>query len=159
MQVHQVVQFKLEEPVEKRHRLFKLAKQLDLKLDEKGWADELSFEFPRVDLREKDGLIDKEKQDVPTVSRNGFTTHASLYRIDYVLILKARFSHAKDIEIEQPITVTPFDHTTCMSFMRSVAGCVEHVNRINTNDIRPVPRLYRDSKHAVFLGPGRIIVR
>lgn len=154
MQVLQLVQFKLEEPVEKRHRLFKLGKQLDLKLDERGWTDELSFEFPKLDLRDKDGLIDKEKQDIPTVSRNGFTTQSSLYRVEYVLVLKARFSHAKDIEIEQPITVTPFDHTTCVSFMRSVAACVEYVNRVNTN-ARPVPRVFR---RAVFPRGGKVLV-
>lgn len=133
-----------DEPVERRRRLCKAVNQLDIKLPEKGYQCEMSIDFPALDLRDKDGLVYKERQDVPLSSRNGFTTSAALYRLNYYLLLKARFNHCKDIEIEQPITVTSFDHPTCMSFMKSISEAVHYANHVDKNRY-PAPRVYKSS--------------
>uniref|UniRef100_A0A060T2S5 ARAD1C30734p n=1 Tax=Blastobotrys adeninivorans TaxID=409370 RepID=A0A060T2S5_BLAAD len=141
-----------EESVEKRRRLCKVAQQLDMKLPEKGYQTEMSVDFPSIDLREKDNLIPKQRQDIPVVGRNGFTTASKLYKIEYILVLKARFSHCKDIEIEQPITVSQFDHATCMSFMRSISEAVEYANSVDRNRV-PAPRIRRDRpSRAILVG-------
>jgi len=153
MQIIELITFNHEgdEPVERRRRLCKTAKQLDLKLPENGYLCELTLDFPSLDLRDKDGVISKERQEIPLISRNGFSTTASLYKIEYLLVIKARFAHSKDIEIEQLITVTPFDHATCMSFMKNISDSVEYANRTDRNAI-PGPRVYKPNDTSLPFG-------
>lgn len=152
LQVVELITFNPEtdEPVEKRRRLCKAVHQLDMKLPDKGYQCELSIDFPQLDFRDRDGLVHKERQDIPLASRNGFTTAGALYNIEYLLVLKARFSHCKDIEIEQPISVTQFDHATCMSFMKAISDAVDHANRTDRS-LMPSPRVYR-SADALAMG-------
>lgn len=145
MQVVEVITFNHngEEPVIRRKKLAKTSTDLlDLRLADEWFNSELTLDFPLADLQEKEGLIPKERQEIPISSKNGFTTTSSLYKVDYVIIIKARLSHCKDIEIEQPITINPFDHASCMSFMKCISDSVEYSNK-SSHDYTPRPRLYR----------------
>lgn len=166
MQIVEIVQFDMgsgsgdDEPLVRRRRLAKCAKQLDLKLlQTEPYSCDMSLELPNADLFDKGGpvaIVPKARQDVPLVCcRNGFTTTAALYQVKYVLIIKARFSHCKDVTIEQPITVTPFDHVTCMSFMKSIADAVNQVNRADKHTTPP-PKLYRSSDQSDLWLMGRM---
>lgn len=165
MQIVEVVQFEVgsgsgdEEPLIRKRRLAKCAKQLDLKLSQtEPYSCDMSLEFPSAELVDKDGsaVVPKGRQDVPlSCCKNGFTTVAALYQIKYVVIVKARFSHCKDVTIEQPITVTPFDHVTCMSFMKCIADAVNQVNRAE-KPAPPPPKLYRSSDQSDMWTMGRM---
>lgn len=149
MQVLEIINFNhdSEEPIDKRRKLCKATNQLDMKLPDKGYQCELSMDFPSQDFRDKDGLVQKERQDIPLMSRNGFTTSAALYSVEYMLVIKARFSHCKDIEIEQPISVTQFDHATCMSFMKAISEDVEYSNKTD-HTLMPAPKFYKPSDYS-----------
>lgn len=120
-------------PVERRRKLCKATNQLDIKLPEAGYRCEITMDFPVTDLREpKDtsgAVVPQTRSDIPAAAyNNGFSTTAPLYKVDYLLVFKAKFSHSKDILIEQPITVTPFDHVMCTSLMKSIKDAVDEAN-------------------------------
>lgn len=131
-------------PIERRRKLCKATNTLDCKLPENGYRCEITMDFPSQDLREpKDhpgGVIPftssthpatNSKVDIPlSCISTGFTTSAPLYRVEYLLVFKAKFSHSKDILIEQPITVTPFEHVMCVSLMKSIKDAVDDANKL-----------------------------
>ncbi|ODQ66811.1 hypothetical protein NADFUDRAFT_50715 [Nadsonia fulvescens var. elongata DSM 6958] len=146
MQIIEIIHFNHEgdDPSERRRRIAKVSEEVDKKLIDGGYTCQLQLDFPTLELKEKDGLISKERQDIPLCAQSGFTTSSALYRLEYALIFKAKLSHSKDIEIEQPITVSPFDHTTCTSFMSSIAEAVEQANRIDRS-LKPPFRIYKST--------------
>lgn len=101
---------------EKRHRIAKVARELTADDAAISKHEELRLEIPGLRLG---GIAQKDRPEVPNEGLVGFTTSAALYKIGFILILKARFSHAKDIETEQPITMSQFDHATCSVYMQS----------------------------------------
>lgn len=121
-------------PIERRRKLCKASNTLDLKLPETGYRCEITMDFPSRDLREPKshpgGVVPCiNRADVPfPCYSTGFTTSAPLYRVDYLLVFKAKFSHSKDILIEQPITVTPYEHVMCVSLMKSIKDAVDEAN-------------------------------
>lgn len=127
-------------PIERRRKLCKATNTLDLKLPESGYRCEITMDFPFPDLREPKnhpGAVVPFSTTRPTLvdvplpcMATGFTTSAPLYRIDYLLVFKAKFSHSKDILIEQPITVTPYDHVMCVSLMKSIKEAVDDANKL-----------------------------
>lgn len=150
-------------PVERRRKLCKASNTLDFKLPENGYRCEITMDFPVQDLREPKnhpgGVVPlastsaESGGDVPLSCLTGFTTSAPLYRIDYLLVFKAKFSHSKDILIEQPITVTPYEHVMCVSLMKSIKDSVDDANKLaNIKDeyILNTSYLYNNlSKYAV----------
>lgn len=159
LQVMEAVTYNNEgdDPVEKRRRLCKATKQLDLKLADGGYKCEITMDFPFCEMRDKDGVVPQLKPDIPFAACNGFTTSAPLYKISYFLVFKAKFSHCKDISIEQPIIVTAFDHVMCNSLMKSIK---ESVDEANVADKRPtfVPKVYRphDANSYMLFGVQRV---
>lgn len=154
IQIIEVVTYNPEgdEPVEKRRKVIKSTKNVDKKLAA-DFSFELTMDFPQYEPKDKDSIVAKERQDVPNIATTGFTAQASLYKVDYLLVVKAKFSGAKDIETEEKITVSPFGHATCMSFMASIGKCVEQASRVDKSN-KPPFRLYRetDANALWFLG-------
>lgn len=68
-----------------------LAKQthtVGVKMPEGGYYTNLGLVFPAKDVRDSDGVIPRGKPAFPMYSVNGFTTAASLYKIEYFLSVK-----------------------------------------------------------------------
>lgn len=99
---------------EKRQRVCKVAE------DAADFEKVLEMEIPAAPLENSDHITAKDRADVPAEGRTGFTTACALFSIEFVLVLKARLVHAKDVEIEVPITLSQFDHAQSMVFMTSV---------------------------------------
>lgn len=136
--------------VEKRRKLCKATNQLDIKLPENGYRCEITMDFPVNDLRDKDGIIAPMRADIPLPAYNGFTTACQLYKVDYLLVFKAKFSHSKDIVVEQPITVTPFDHVMCTSLMKNIKSAVDEAN--SQGELPEiVPKVYRPNDSNSFM--------
>ncbi|EGW32839.1 uncharacterized protein SPAPADRAFT_136447 [Spathaspora passalidarum NRRL Y-27907] len=53
--------------------------------------------------------LDKLEEGIPLTHIQGFTKVGKFYSIRYELIVKAKFSHAKDVNVNIPITVSPYD--------------------------------------------------
>ena len=77
-----------DEPQRKIKTLAKNEKRLGRKLPETGFVEHLGLVFPARDIRDSDGVIPRGKQGFPLYSVNGFTTSASLYKIEYFLTIK-----------------------------------------------------------------------
>lgn len=101
---------------EKRIRVSKVARDLNAEDAAISKPEELRLQIPGPRLG---NIAQKDRPEVPNEGLIGFTTSAALYRIGFLLILKARFAHAKDIETEQPVTISQFDHASCSVYMQN----------------------------------------
>ncbi|PRT53044.1 Arrestin family protein 1 [Wickerhamiella sorbophila] len=114
--------------VEKRTRVAKVSQDFaDLRIGEKSHVEDMYITLPEPDLEVKDAVATKERAEIPDEGHVAFTTAATLYKIDFVLVLKARFSHAKDIETVQDVTLCEFDHATCRTHMVHIVQAAELV--------------------------------
>lgn len=56
----------------------------------------------------------KLRDGVPLSHTQGFTLLGKLYSLRYELSLKVKVGHGKDIDIKLPITVSPYDRSSCI---------------------------------------------
>lgn len=125
--------------VEKRTRIAKVSQDFaDLHIGEKSHVEDMLMTLPEPDLEVRDAVAAKERAEIPDEGHVAFTTAASLYKIDFVLVLKARFSHAKDIETVQEVTVCEFDHATCRTHMVHIVQAAELVGTEREHEIASV---------------------
>lgn len=100
-------------------------------------TEEIDLPIPSVLQTEgASGVLPKESPLVGYSGRCPFTNSSSLFEIEFLLVLKARFSHAKDVQAEQAITICQFDHSACSNYMNSL---VEEAQRLKHLDPRPQP--------------------
>ena len=79
-----------DEPQRKVKTLAKNEKRINMKLPETGFSETLGLIYPSKDIRDSDGVIPRWKPALPMYWVNGFTTCASLYKIEYFLTVKVR---------------------------------------------------------------------
>lgn len=79
-----------DEPQRKTKTLTKRAESVNMKLPEAGYITNLGLVFPSRDLRDSEGILPRGKPAFPMYAVNGFTTTASLYKIEYYLTVKVR---------------------------------------------------------------------
>lgn len=77
-----------DEAQRKIKTLAKRTETVGVKLPESGYLTNLGLVFPGKDLRDSDGVLPKSSQAFPMYSVSGFTTTASLYKIEYYLTVK-----------------------------------------------------------------------
>lgn len=77
-----------DEPSRKVKKLASTTQQVGVKMPEAGYFTNLGLVFPAKDLRDSDGVLPRGKKEFPTYAVNGFTTTASLYKIEYYLTVK-----------------------------------------------------------------------
>ena len=76
----------------------------------------------------------------------GFTTTATLYKIEYYLTVKAQLSSAKDIYLRQPIVVCPYSHEGCKEEMEAIAQAAKDASYINQDSpYLPAPVIVKQS--------------
>ena len=83
-----------DEPTHKTKTLARTTQNVGVKLPETGYLTNLGLVFPSRDLRDSDGILPRGKAGFPVYSVTGFTTTASLYRIEYYLTVKVRTNTA-----------------------------------------------------------------
>lgn len=102
----------------------------------------LNLLVPSVLNSSNDGVLSKEQPAVGYDGRVPFTNSCSLYSIEFKLIFKARFAHARDVQVEDAITVSQFDDSTRAIYMKSL---LDHANKVNRIDRRPrKPHVYTE---------------
>jgi hypothetical protein len=77
-----------DEPQRKVKVLAKQTQSVGVKLPEAGYFTNLGLVFPAKDVRDSDGVIPRGKREFPMFATNGFTTTATLYKIEYYLTVK-----------------------------------------------------------------------
>lgn len=77
-----------DEPTRKIKVLQKQTQSVGVKMPEAGYFTNLGLVFPAKDLRDSDGIIPRGKREFPMSATNGFTTTATLYKIEYYLTVK-----------------------------------------------------------------------
>lgn len=77
-----------DEPQRKVKTIIKRTESVGTKLSDVGWAANLGLVFPAKDTRDADGILPRGKSAFPSYPVNGFTTTASLYKIEYYLTVK-----------------------------------------------------------------------
>jgi hypothetical protein len=79
-----------DEPTRKSKVLAKQTQSVGVKMPEAGYFTNLGLVFPAKDVRDSDGVIPRGKREFPMFATSGFTTTATLYKIEYFLTVKAR---------------------------------------------------------------------
>ncbi|PGH17098.1 hypothetical protein AJ80_04971 [Polytolypa hystricis UAMH7299] len=131
-----------DEPQRKSKTLAKRTENVNLKMPEAGYLTELGLVFPARDLRDADGILPRGKAAFPMYAVQGFTTTASLYKIEYYLTVKAHLTSAKDIVLRQPIVVCPLDHAGCKEEMEAIEQAAREARQINPdNPMLPLPHI------------------
>ncbi|OJJ44942.1 hypothetical protein ASPZODRAFT_70239 [Penicilliopsis zonata CBS 506.65] len=140
-----------DEPQRKIKTLIKRTEAVGVKLPDAGYMTEMGLVFPAKDLRDAEGILPRGKPAFPTYAVSGFTTTASLYKIEYYLTVKAHLTSARDIQIRQPIVVCPFDHTDCKEEMEAIEQSARDAVHINPdNPMLPLPSIVRaGDRHAL----------
>lgn len=77
-----------DEPQRKVKTIIKRTESVGTKLSDIGWAANLGLVFPAKDTRDADGILPRGKAAFPSYAVTGFTTTASLYKIEYYLTVK-----------------------------------------------------------------------
>ncbi|OJD13578.1 hypothetical protein AJ78_05971 [Emergomyces pasteurianus Ep9510] len=144
-----------DEPQRKTKSLTKRTESVNLKLPEAGYITNLGLVFPSRDLRDAEGTLPRGKPAFPMYAVNGFTTTASLYKIEYYLTVKAHLTSARDIVLRQPIVVCPLDHAGCKEEMEAIEQAARDARNINPdNPMLPLPTIIRvhDPQALKYLG-------
>ena len=77
-----------DEPQRKTKSLAKRTETVNVKMPETGYLTNLGLVFPARDLRDADGILPRGRPAFPMYAVSGFTTSASLYKIEYYLTVK-----------------------------------------------------------------------
>lgn len=133
-----------DEPQRKVKTLTKRTEPVGVKLPESGYLTNLGLVFPVKDWRDSDGILPRNKAAFPMYAVSGFTTTATLYKIEYYLTVKAHLASARDIQIRQPIVVCPLDHAGCKEEMEAIEQAARDAVHINPeNPMLPLPSVVR----------------
>lgn len=135
-----------DEPQRKVKTLTKRTEPIGVKLPPTGFLTNMGLVFPAKDMRDGEGVLPRGKPGFPTYAVSGFTTTASLYKIEYYLTVKAHLASARDIVIRQPIVVCPLDHAGCKEEMEAIEQAAREAAHINPdNPLLPLPSIVRPS--------------
>ena len=77
-----------DEPTTKINKLVSKKEVVGMKLPEKGFMSTINLRFPAKELRDNDGFLPRVKSAFPLHAISGFTTTASLYKIEYFVCVK-----------------------------------------------------------------------
>ena len=80
-----------DEPTKKTKQLAKQVQNVGVKMPESGYFTNLGLVFPSKDLRDNDGVLPRRKQAFMAYGVSGFTTTASLYKVEYFLTVKVKW--------------------------------------------------------------------
>jgi hypothetical protein len=79
-----------DEPTTKVNKILQKKEPVGQKLPEKGYMTTINLKFPAKELRDSDGFLPRGKPAFPLHAISGFTTTASLYKIEYFVSVKVR---------------------------------------------------------------------
>ncbi|CAD6441695.1 6fb9abed-1484-4898-a062-c4574079d71f [Sclerotinia trifoliorum] len=120
-----------DEPTKKINRIAKQTATVGTRLPEAGYFTALGLIYPSKDLRDSEGIIRRGKAAFPMHFVNSFTTTATLYKIEFFLVIKVHLSGARDITHRQPIIVCPLNGKECEEEMGAIEQAARDASRID----------------------------
>ncbi|CAM9024020.1 unnamed protein product [Wickerhamomyces anomalus] len=63
-------------------------------------------------------IIERQQNPIPLTHHQPLTKRSNYFSTYYELRVKCKFSHAKDVEIQQPITIAPFDRVKSINLLK-----------------------------------------
>jgi hypothetical protein len=84
-----------DEPQRKVKTLTKKTESIGIRLPHSGYLTNLGLVFPAKDLRDSEGILPRSKPQFPMYAVSGFTTTASLYKIEYYLTVRVGYSYSE----------------------------------------------------------------
>ncbi|PNS14736.1 Arrestin family protein 1 [Sphaceloma murrayae] len=148
-----------DEPTKRTKTLAKHTQLIGVKLPEAGYFTNLGLVFPSKEVRDNEGILPRGKREYPMYGVAGFTTTATLYKIEYYLTVKAQLSSAKDILLRQPIVVCPFDHAGCKEEMDAIEQAAKDASYVSQDNPKlPAPTVIRSGDHEGLRALGMSMV-
>ncbi|KAJ5783133.1 hypothetical protein N7457_004907 [Penicillium paradoxum] len=148
-----------DEPQRKSKNIAKKTESIGVKLPQSGYLTNLGLVFPAKDMRDAEGILPRSRTAFPTYGVSGFTTTASLYKIEYYLTVRAHLTSARDITIRQPIVVCPLDHAGCKEEMEAIEQAARDAAHVNPdNPMLPLPAIVRPNDPNALSHIGAAIV-
>ena len=86
-----------DEPQRKVKTLVKKTETVGVKLPQSGYLTNLGLVFPAKDLRDSEGVLPRSRTAFPMYGVSGFTTTASLYKIEYYLTVRVSLHLLSDL--------------------------------------------------------------
>lgn len=87
-----------DEPQRKIKTLAKQVQSVGVRMPEAGYFTNLGLVFPARELRDNEGILPRGKREFPMYAVSGFTTTATLYKIEYYLTVKVCLhTHAREL--------------------------------------------------------------
>jgi hypothetical protein len=77
-----------DEPQRKVKTLAKKTEAVGVRLPQSGYLTNLGLVFPAKDMRDAEGILPRSRMAFPMYGVSGFTTTASLYKIEYYLTVR-----------------------------------------------------------------------
>ncbi|CCH43311.1 hypothetical protein BN7_2859 [Wickerhamomyces ciferrii] len=129
-----------------------LLKQQDPKLLNKQPQD-----FPTNDL--KPIIIEHQPNPIPLTHHQPLTKRSNYFSTYYELRVKCKFSHAKDTEIQQPITIAPFDRVKSIKLLKWILKESEMANEFLKKIENELGKISYDNKYDTLVYPQRKMLK
>jgi hypothetical protein len=94
-----------DEPTTRINKLITRKEVVGRKLPADGFTSDITMRFPGKELRDSDGFLPPPKSAFPMHPIVGFTTTATLYKIDYFLSVKVKMPQAPYFIFSRPLSI------------------------------------------------------
>ena len=131
MSIDQIVTYKVENSAEPYIKCKKISDRTinigGIKIIDKPYVQHLAVLFPAKELKDKAGFLEKAAMISP--SDSSFTTHCSLFSVEFEVVIKATLRGAKDVQVAHPITISQYNMKTSETIMQNIENAVyEHAH-------------------------------
>lgn len=100
-------------------------------------------------------IIEHQQDPIPLTHHQPLTKHSNYFSTYYELRVKCKFSQAKDVEIQQPITIAPFDRVRSIQLLKWILKESEMANEFLKKMERELGKISYDNKFDTLVYPQR----
>lgn len=104
-------------------------------------------------------IIDYNPNPIPLTHHQSLTKRSNYFSTYYELRLKCKFSHAKDVEIKQPITISPFDRVKSIHYLKWILKESEMANEFLKKIEKELGKISYDNKFDTLVYPQRNMIK
>jgi hypothetical protein len=108
-----------DEPTKKVNRIAKHTQAIGAKMSEAGYQTNLGLVFPCKDTRDSEGIVRRGKAAFPMHAVSSFTTTATLYKIEFFLVVKVGQLYSLELHT---LTSTG-SHDRCKGYLAKTTDC------------------------------------
>lgn len=156
-QVDEILQFNPagDSQASRKYKIAERIYELNKGFDDGDQVHSFELSFPAVDRRDASGLLPRLDPGPFT----GFTTKSTMYEISYNLAIVVKLTNAKDVMLEQRLTICPWDAEECKAALVGIERAVDTVRNMQTqraqNHSASIANARREASREVR-GPKRL---